>query len=150
MRRLSALLLMLPLPLLAEVDGKSNVVDLPAGSVVSVVQPVTIRGGISFAQLGGNDSHTCFLGSVEKFPPKMQAPRFERQSDDRKFRPGEAFTLVSVDGMRRGKVYQAYTLRLRHASGGRFVLFLEQTGPEVGFTSVNTLLNACGKVLKVE
>lgn len=149
--RLPALLLMLTsLPALA-VDLRNNLIDLPPKSKLVVTLPLEIKADLAFTLLGHNENNNCYLGTAPERPVSGQAPRFQASSNDRKFKIGSKFTVRKVSGFRSGKTYQGYTLTLGNTKNdGVMVLYLEQTGPAVGFTSIQSMLRECGNKLTVE
>ena len=130
---------------------QQNVIDMPAKTRLVVKTPLTIQQNLSFTLLQQTDYTACYLGSVNKLPAEGKAPDFAGQAKVRPFKAGEVFTVESVAGFAKGKQFQGYVVALDHEERpGIYVLYVEQTGPAAGFTSIAKLLNQCADKLTVK
>ncbi|WP_018152029.1 hypothetical protein [Leeia oryzae] len=130
---------------------QQNVIDMPAKTQLVVKTPMTIQQNLSFTLLQQTDYTACYLGSVNKMPAEGKAPDFVGQPKVRPFKAGERFTVQGVTGFAKGKKFQGYVVELDHEERmGTYALYVEQTGPAAGFTSIEKLLNQCADKLAVK
>ena len=136
---------------LAALDPNQHLLLLPIGSQLISTQKLEIRASLRYTVLEETDTHTCFLGSFKTPPKPHSPPDFNPDADTRTFPVGTKFKVISRSGFRTPKRFQGLRIELQASNAPtiKYMIYLEQTGAEMGFTSLADGLTACGNKLKL-